>query len=344
MRHQGLNYAVVGAFVIAMLVAGLGAVVALTGGTTARDRYVVVLDNIADVKFGTQVRYEGYPVGQVEAIEPIVEEGATVFRLDVSVEEGFVIPSDSIARVHASQFLAAKTVEIQRGTAATALAPGERIASAPPADMFSAMAGVAGQVGELSQEGLKPLLDRLAALVDNANRLIDDDVAPMIGTLNAVAEDTSGRVPEITGELLAFMQDLNVTLASVQQLLSEHNVAEVQQTVENVNTASQDLIVISRTVQGTLVQLDGIVANLQQVVEQNKGNVNASLDDTRYILRSIAQNIDSINHNLAGTARNMNEFSRLIRQNPGLLLGGSAPEEVRIETPSTRPRSRSEYQ
>ncbi len=73
MRHQGLNYAVVGAFVIAMLVAGLGAVVALTGGTTARDRYVVVFDNIADVKFGTQVRYEGYPVGQVEAIEPIVE-------------------------------------------------------------------------------------------------------------------------------------------------------------------------------------------------------------------------------------------------------------------------------
>ena len=333
MRHQGLNYAVVGGFVLAMLAAALGAVVALSGGATSRDRYVVVFDNIADVKFGTQVRYEGYPVGQVEAIEPIMEEGATVFRLDVSVEEGFVIPADSIARVHASQFLAAKTVEIQRGTAAAALAPGDRIASAAPADMFSAMAGVAGQVGDLSREGLQPLLERLTALVDNANHLLDDDVAPMIGSLNAVAQDTRGRVPEITGELHAFMQELNVTLASVQQLLSERNVSEVQQTVENVNTASQDLVAISQTVQGTLTQLDGIVTSLQNVVDQNQGNVNAALDDTRYILRSIAQNIDSINHNLAGTTRNMNEFSRLIRQNPGLLLGGSAPEEVRIETP-----------
>ena len=162
----------------------------------------------------------------------------------------------------------------------------------------------------------------------------------MIGSLNAVAEDTRGRVPQITGELLNFMQELNVTLASVQQLLSEHNVAEVQQTVQNVNTVSQDLVTITQTVQGTLVQLDGIVTNLQDVVEQNQGNVNAALDDTRYILRSIAQNIDTINHNLAGTTRNMNEFSRLIRQNPGLLLGGSAPEEVSVEAPSTSSRPR----
>jgi phospholipid/cholesterol/gamma-HCH transport system substrate-binding protein len=32
--------------------------------------------------------------------------------------------------------------------------------------------------------------------------------------------------------------------------------------------------------------------------------------------------------NLDGASRNMNEFSRLIRQNPGLLLGGSPREET----------------
>jgi phospholipid/cholesterol/gamma-HCH transport system substrate-binding protein len=341
MRHQGLNYAAVGAFVIAMLLAVIGATVALSGGTGPRDHYSLVFDNVADVKFGTQVRYEGFPVGQVESIEPIVEEGATVFLLEVSVEEGFVIPADSVARIHSSQFLGAKTVEIQRGSAATALQPGERMASAPAADMFAAMASVAGQVNELSSEGLKPLLARLTALVDNANHLLDDDVAPMIGSLNAVAQDTRGRVPEITGELLGFMQELNVTLASVQQLLSEQNVAGVQQTVENVNTVSRDLVTISQTVQGTLVQLDSIVTTLEGVVDKNQGNVNAALDDTRYILRSIAQNIDSINHNLAGTSRNMNEFSRLIRQNPSLLLGGSAPEEVSVETPSASSRATS---
>ena len=65
MRHQGLNYAAVGGFVIAMLVAALGAAITLTGGVGSHDRYGVVFDNVADVRFGTQVRYEGFPVGQV---------------------------------------------------------------------------------------------------------------------------------------------------------------------------------------------------------------------------------------------------------------------------------------
>jgi phospholipid/cholesterol/gamma-HCH transport system substrate-binding protein len=334
MRHQNLNYAVIGAFVLAMLAAALGAAVALSGGAGARDRYSVIFDNVADVKFGTQVRFEGYPVGQVEAIDPVVENGTTVFRLDISVQEGFAIPADSVARIQTSQFLGAKTVEINRGTAAATLEPGAQIAGAPAADMFSAMSSVAGTVGDLSREGLKPLLDRLVDLVSNANRLIDRDVTTLVGSLNAVANDTRGQVPQIAGELLTFTEELNATLASVQALVSEQNVNEVQQTVHNINAVSGDFVAISRSVQATLGQLELIVADLQQIVEKNEGKVEASLDDTRYILRSIAQNIDTINHNLAGTTRNMNEFSRLIRQNPSLLLGGAPREEVNVESPS----------
>ncbi len=344
MRHQGLNYAAVGVFVIAMLMAAVASAALLSGGTVSSERYFAVFDNVADVKFGTQVRYEGFPVGQVESIEPVIENGVTVFHLELSVREGFAIPEDSVARVHASQFLGAKTVEITRGASPEVLAPGTRIASAPANDMFAAMSSVAGQVGQLSEEGLKPLLARLTQLVTNADRLLGDDVTTMIGSLNAVAEDTRGRVPQITGELLAFMQEMNATLASVQALLSERNVAGMEQTLANVNTVSQDFVAITASLQQTLQKMDGIVTDLQQVVESNQGNVNAALEDTRYILRSVAQNIDSINHNLAGTSRNMNEFSLLIRQNPGPLHGGSAPEEVSADTPVTRSRAERDFQ
>ncbi|HIP79116.1 MAG TPA: MCE family protein [Kiloniellaceae bacterium] len=123
MRHQGLNYALVGGFVIAMLAAAVAAMIALSGGAGPRDHYTIVFDNVADVKFGTQVRYEGFPVGQVEAIEPVAENGAMAFHLDVSVQKGWVIPADSVARIHSSKFLAAKTVEITRGESPTSLSP-----------------------------------------------------------------------------------------------------------------------------------------------------------------------------------------------------------------------------
>ncbi|MBF0335661.1 MAG: hypothetical protein HQL40_18810, partial [Alphaproteobacteria bacterium] len=42
-----------------------------------------------------------------------------------------------------------------------------------------------------------------------------------------------------------------------------------------------------------------------------------------------SRNIDSIVYNLDGMSRNMHEFSRLLRQNPGLLLSGARRDETR---------------
>ena len=64
--------------------------------------------------------------------------------------------------------------------------------------------------------------------------------------------------------------------------------------------------------------------NHQHYQDEN-GDVKKSFSDTRYVVESIARNIDSINQNMNGAARNLNEFTRQIRNNPGLLLGGSAP-------------------
>src|SRR5262245_52272878 len=127
MRIQNLNYAAVGGFVVAMLIACVATVSALTGRTGATDEYHLVLSNVADVKFGTQVRYEGFPIGQVERIVPVPVDNGMRFRLDVSIREGWRLPDDSLARVGSSSLLAAKTIDIASGKSATALKPGSEI-------------------------------------------------------------------------------------------------------------------------------------------------------------------------------------------------------------------------
>jgi phospholipid/cholesterol/gamma-HCH transport system substrate-binding protein len=69
------------------------------------------------------------------------------------------------------------------------------------------------------------------------------------------------------------------------------------------------------------------------MVDRNAKNVDKSTADLEYILRTVSANIDAITNNLEGTTRNMNEFSRLIRQNPGLLISGGSPEADKGLTP-----------
>lgn len=328
MKSYSVNYVIVGVFVLAMLSAALGTAAILSGRSGSYDRYDVILDNVADVKFGTQVRFEGYPVGQVERIQPFVDAETMRFRLQVSVLQGWRLPSDSTARIGASSFLAAKTIDIESGRAPTALAPGGEIVSAAPADIFTAMAGVAAELGDLSQSGIRPIIRRVDALLESADGLLERDAGRLLETLNRMAETVEGDLPRMTASLLDFTARLNQGADAVQEVLSPDNVAAVRRVLLNVEATSESLGGLSALSKQTLLKVDGLVAGLDELLAENRGEVDGAVQDVRYILRSIARNIDAINHNLDGSARNMNEFSRLIRRNPGLLLGGAPREEV----------------
>ena len=90
-----------------MLVATIGSVSMMMGRTGPTDEYHLVLDNVTDIKFGTLVRFEGFPIGQVERIAPFAEGSQMNFRVDLSVREGWHFPVDSVARIGSSSFLAA---------------------------------------------------------------------------------------------------------------------------------------------------------------------------------------------------------------------------------------------
>ncbi|MEE8187968.1 MAG: MlaD family protein [Kiloniellales bacterium] len=306
MYSQKANYVLIGLFVIGMLVAMVVSLAMITGRTTSSETYFTLLDNVADVKYGTQVRYEGFPVGQVEEITPVAEGAGMRFRVKISVIEGWQIPSDSSAYIGATSFLAAKTIEIASGQSGEPLPVGGEIRGAPTTDMFAIMAETAKLVGELTKTSIKPLADNLNSLIDTVE----------------------GDVPRISQELVTFSRRLNETLDPIQELLAAENIQAVERTIGNAEEASRTLADLGADLRQTLVTVDNMANNLDKIIEDNKGNIDQTLKDAQYTLRSVARSVDSIVYNLEGTARNMNEFSRLIRQNPGLLLDGTPRQEV----------------
>ena len=120
MKSNKINYFIVGTFVIAMIVGLVGAVAMLTGYSGSTDTYYAVYRNITGVKFGTQVMYEGYPIGQVTEVTPTPDDQGMKFRVDLEVIEGWRIPADSQAQIAAPGLLAAVTISIKAGESTAA--------------------------------------------------------------------------------------------------------------------------------------------------------------------------------------------------------------------------------
>jgi len=321
MNYGKLNYVIVGGFVIAMLAGLIVALAMLTGRTGATDAYHFVYRNVTGIKFGTQVVYEGYPIGQVEDVVPEPSEGGMRFRVDFSVKEGWRIPEDSIAEIAAPGLLAAFTISIRAGESATALEPGGQVQGREAANMFAVVAELAGQFGELAESRIKPLLDTIGNAFGTATDVMDGDGRMLIKELRTLAQYVSDRAPAIVGNIEQTAEAMSAAAGELRLLINEENRAKIVELVDDLDTAAKSYNELAG-------KMDALMASLKSVVEGNRANIDESIADMRYIMNSVSRDIDSINQNLEATSRNMYEFSRQIRQNPGLLLGGTAPRDA----------------
>ncbi len=318
MNGGKINYVVVGAFVLAMAAALSVSLAVLMGRTGATDEYYAVYRNVTGIKFGTRVLYEGYPIGQVEKVTPVPSESGMGFRVDFGVTKDWRIPEDSVAVITAPRLLAAVTINISAGQSTVALSPGGMVPGRDGADIFAAMSVLAGEVSELTRDSIRPLLATLNETVGTAGKILAADGAALSGELRALVAYANQRAPRILDNLERFTVTINESGDQLKALATSENREKIEAAIGNLQQTGDNMVRLTG-------KFDRLTGSLQGVVENNKTDIHQSVANLRYITESVARDIDSINQNLDGTARNMFEFSRQIRQNPGLLLGGSRP-------------------
>ncbi|HTH17940.1 MAG TPA: MlaD family protein [Magnetospirillum sp.] len=314
MRDVRINYVIVGGFVLSLLAALLVVVALLTGRTGSTDTYITHLGNVNGVKYGTKVTYEGFVVGQVEDIVPLRADGRTSFRVVMSVKQNWPIPEGSVARVAASGILSAMTVDIKGGTSEKMLPPGSQIPGGPAANIFATMNDMAGQIAVLNQQGLLPLLANINQRVDSLGAILEKQAPDLLANLVAISNDLAAKTPRITADV----QKMTGTLST--QVVNDSNAQKISQSLTNVAELTAGL-------KDSRQKVDQVLTALDKAVEKNGPTIEASLKDLRYTLQSVARNIDSITYNLESTSRNANEFTRQLRENPGVIIGGTKPRE-----------------
>lgn len=313
MRNSKINYLVVGVFVIGMIVALVASVALLTGRTGAVDNYFAYYSNVTGIKFGTQVVYEGYPIGQVEEVTPEEKDGRMRFRVDFGINQGWRIPKDSIIEIAAPGLLAAVTLSIHAGAEKVSLKPGDQVPSRERSDIFAVVSSVAGQLGDLMDSNIKPLLSNVNKIIEKEGMGLFRDARKVTSDLAELVALMAERVPRIADNIESFSSKLNTASDEFQKLLSPENREKLEAIIQNLDKAAQSTQVVAKEMQG--------------MVFDNEGDLRKAIGEARYIVESVSRHIDSINQNMEGAARNMYEFTRQIRQNPGLLLGSQAPED-----------------
>ena len=306
------NLAVVGAFVLAAIVSLVVALAFLAGRTGAIDLYWTEYANVTGLKFGSQVVFEGYPVGQVERIEPMQDGGQTRFRVELSVQSGWQIPDNSIARPVSPGVLSPQTISITAGTSGTLLEPGDRIVPAGGVDILSSISSAAGNFDELTDTGLLPLLDNLNRQISTFGELLDSDLRPMVQDLRVITGATAENWPTIAREAAVATTNLAQATDRVDRFMSPERIGAVDRLIQNVDRTAESLRSASE--------------ELNALVDAGGDDLLVGLHEFRYLTSTLSRYAEPIGEEMDLTARNFRDFSRQLRQNPGVILRGAERE------------------
>jgi phospholipid/cholesterol/gamma-HCH transport system substrate-binding protein len=317
-----LNYAVVGGFVLLVLIAAIATLAGLSGWMRDTNRYVTVFRNVVGINEGTRVLYEGYPIGRVTGIRRLTVEqaealfgaeggdGRARFRVDFEVGEKWTIESNAEARILATGLLAAASINI--------------VASASPADAppreLDGIPVIPGRDGENLFSKADTLVDALQPLVGSVEQSVTQQVGPAFAELGELAALLTRELPPILRQVEGFANTMNDVADALRQVAGIENRRHIEATMRNFDAASANLMRLT-------AKTDRLLTGLNGIVDGNREDIEQSIKSLRYVLGALARDIDSINRNVEGAARNMHEFSREIRKNPGLLLGGGSTQD-----------------
>ncbi|MGB0747426.1 MAG: MlaD family protein [Magnetospiraceae bacterium] len=297
MKSNKFNYVIIGLFVVIILAGVITSISFLTGQRGATVQYLTVYDNVTGIKYGTQVLYEGYRIGQVETVNPVERSGQMRFEIILSIDDDWIIPDDSIARIEAPTLLSPIVINIHAGDSTVALAQGAEIPSEEASNIFNSLTTVAAQVAELGRD-LKPVLIAVERVSTDIAVLLEGDGGKLITEVKVTLGHLNKRLPKILDELA-------LTLAALSDVANSDNPNSIPGILANTNKLVSDLRGLSAVLGQTLAKVDGTVDDANGVIG-DVGGVVKNVDGLVTDAKGLVKNVTNITKNADSMVANAN--------------------------------------
>ena len=286
-----------GLFVIGGLFAIITMFFVVKGQLNKQDSYYSYFNNVAGLRAGASVVYEGYIIGTVNDITPEATDTGMTFRVDIGVKEGWAIPSDSNAEIAALSLLSAQSIQIIAGTSSP-LAIGAQIPSRPATNLMAELGRTADQFAQIASTSLVPLL----ATVDD---LLNKEARQALTGLADLSQDVGDGVPALLDSASRTAANLEEASQNVAQISGGDTRRAVSQVLEDVMSASKNVNSASETVKTASADAGALVTNISGVATgtwlESVSTTLSRIDKSAATLEQIsaaalsgAQNIESL--------------------------------------------------
>ncbi len=284
-----------------------------------RDTYFIGFRDISVTGLieGGYVKYHGLNVGFVSRISIDPRDIRRVI-VEVSLDQGTPIKEDTQAEINFLGITGLKVIEIRSGSNESKfLAPGGFIQ--PGRSITDEITGRAEVIADKAER----VLNNIAVLTDATNR---DKMIALIDNTNRTLTEFYGILDKNNAVLAATLTNAEIITADLKE-----TVVLARRTIGNVRslTRSDSL----RQVLGNLAQFSKNLkeADLVELIVQ----LNQTLDRTNNMLAQVDKNFASNYEDVVETitaARetidNLNQFSRLISEDPSILVRGGKPKDA----------------
>lgn len=287
-----------GLFVIGGLFSIITMFFVVKGQLNKQDEYHSYFNNVAGLRAGASVVYEGYIIGTVNEITPEQTTSGMTFRVDIGVKEGWAIPSDSNAEIAALSLLSAQSIQIVAGSA-TPLQPGDLIPSRPATNLMADLGRTADQFAKIASQSLVPLL----ATVDG---LLKEEARDALSGLTELSKSVGDGVPALLDSANRTASNLEEASENVAKLAGQDTRDVVTNMLGEIAEASGNVNEASKTIRTASADAGELVSAVAQNAEQSWL---LDIANTLQRIDNSAATLEDISQSALASARNIEDFT-----------------------------------
>ena len=311
------NYALIGAFVIAAVLA-VAAFVLWLGQSQFRqdfENYDIVFEGPVNLEEGASVRYIGIKVGEVSWVR-IDREDASKVRARIRVDSETPVKTDSTASIQLAGITGVTFIQI---TAGSSNAPTLRARPGQPVPVIKAERT---QLDEIVASGAE-VLGKASLAIERINSVLsDENITSVENSIRNVEKITQNLASNdgLVGQASTTMKDISeaadrfeAASASVQKLSDDTN-----RQVAGISTQLEDLI----------DQVSEVATNTNKTVEESGRAVTAAADAIEGPAVLALNDARIATRDLRILINRLDKVARELEQNPqGFVVGDPVPYE-----------------